>query len=105
MNSKEIDKIENLYYKSVNEFTYDLELIKNNLISTDLTCEAVNTLLTQVHIFGFSLASLDIRQESTRHSDAIQGLTTYLDLSMQYDQMSEEEKIKWLIEELNTKDL
>jgi len=63
------------------------------LISTDFTCESVNTSLTQVHIFGFSLASLDIRQESTRHSDAIQELTNYLDLSVQYDQMSEEEKI------------
>ncbi len=103
LNTKNIDKVENLYYKSVNEFTYDLELIKNSLISTDLTCEAVNTLLTQVHIFGFSLASLDIRQESTRHSDAIQELTKYLDLSVQYDQMSEDEKIKWLVDELNTK--
>jgi len=101
--NKNLDKVENLYYKSVNEFTYDLELIKNSLISTDLTCDSVNTLLTQVHIFGFSLASLDIRQESTRHSDAIQELTSYLDLSVQYDQMSEEEKIKWLIDELNTK--
>ncbi len=103
IDNKNLDKVENLYYKSVNEFTYDLELIKNSLISTDLTCESVNTLLTQVHIFGFSLASLDIRQESTRHSDAIQELTNYLDLSVQYDQMSEEEKIKWLIDELNTK--
>jgi len=103
IDNKNLDKVENLYYKSVNEFTYDLELIKNSLISTDLTCESVNTLLTQVHIFGFSLASLDIRQESTRHSDAIQELTNYLDLSVQNDQMSEEEKIKWLIDELNTK--
>jgi len=103
IDNKNPDKVEKLYYKSVNEFTYDLELIKNSLISTDLTCESVDTLLTQVHIFGFSLASLDIRQESTRHSDAIQELTNYLDLSVQYDQMSEEEKIKWLIDELNTK--
>jgi len=103
IDNKNLDKVDNLHYKSVNEFTYDLELIKNSLISTDLTCESVNTLLTQVHIFGFSLASLDIRQESTRHSDAIQELTNYLDLSVQYDQMSEEEKIKWLIDELNTK--
>ncbi len=103
IDNKNLDKVENLYYKSVNEFTYDLELIKNSLISTDLTCESVSNLLTQVHIFGFSLASLDIRQESTRHSDAIQELTNHLDLSVQYDQMSEEEKIKWLIDELNTK--
>ena len=100
---KNLDQVEKFHYKSVQEFTYDLELIKNSLNSTDLSCQAVNTLLTQVHIFGFSLASLDIRQESTRHSDAIQELSNYLDLPVQYDQMSEEQKIEWLIEELDTK--
>ncbi len=103
LDDKNLDHVENLHYRSVNEFTYDLELIKNSLNSTDLSCEAVNKLLTQVHIFGFSLASLDIRQESTRHSDAIQELTNYLDVAIPYDQMSEEEKIKWLIQELKTK--
>ena len=87
--NKNLELVEKLHYTSVDEFTYDLELIKNSLNSTDLTCEAVNKLLTQVHIFGFSLASLDIRQESTRHSDAIQELTNYLELPKQYDQMSE----------------
>ena len=101
--TRNLEQLEKLHYKSVQEFTYDLELIKNSLNSTDLSCQAVNTLLTQVHIFGFSLASLDIRQESTRHSDAIQELSNYLDLPFQYDQMSEEQKIEWLIEELDTK--
>jgi len=101
--TRNLEQLEKLHYKSVQEFTYDLELIKNSLNSTDLSCEAVNTLLTQVHIFGFSLASLDIRQESTRHSDALQELSNYLDLPFQYDQMSEEQKIEWLIEELDTK--
>ena len=100
---KNLEQVEKFHYKSVQEFTYDLELIKNSLNSTDLSCQAVNTLLTQVHIFGFSLASLDIRQESTRHSDAIQELSNYLDLPVQYDQMTEEQKIEWLIEELDTK--
>ncbi len=101
--TRNIEQLEKLHYKSVREFTYDLELIKNSLNSTELSCQALNTLLTQVHIFGFSLASLDIRQESTRHSDAIQELANYLDLPFQYDQMSEEQKIEWLIEELDTK--
>ncbi len=101
--TEHLEQYEKLHYKSVQEFTYDLELIQNSLNSTELSCQAVNTLLTQVHIFGFSLASLDIRQESTRHSDAIQELSNYLDLPFQYDQMSEEQKIEWLIEELDTK--
>ena len=32
IDNKNLDKVENLYYKSVNEFTYDLELIKNSLL-------------------------------------------------------------------------
>jgi len=100
---KELDFNDQSYYRSVDEFTNDLELIKNSLITTDLSCEPLNTLLTQVHIFGFSLASLDIRQESTRHSDALDELTSYLALPKSYEKMSEDEKNKWLINELKTK--
>ena len=53
IDNKNLDKVDNLYYKSVTEFTYDLELIKNSLISTDLTCEAVDTLLTQYIFLDF----------------------------------------------------
>jgi len=101
--SKDYDFNDEPFYRSVDEFTNDLELIKNSLITTDLSCEPLNILLTQVHIFGFSLASLDIRQESTRHSDALEELTNYLDLSSSYENMSEEEKTTWLINELKTK--
>ena len=55
-----------LHYTSVDQFRSDLELVRNSLVSTELSCEQLDTLLHQVHIFGFSLASLDIRQESTR---------------------------------------
>ncbi len=95
--------IELLHYGSIAEFRGDLELIKNSLVSTDLTCEPLDTLLTQVHIFGFSLASLDIRQESTRHSDAIDELTRFIRLPKSYGEMEEDEKVKWLIEELQTR--
>tara|TARA_B100000131_G_scaffold74871_1_gene71261 strand:- start:1064 stop:4033 length:2970 start_codon:yes stop_codon:yes gene_type:complete len=98
---KEFD--DDKYYRSVDEFTNDLELIKNSLNSTDLSCEPLNRLLTQVHIFGFCLASLDIRQESTRHSDALEELTNYLALPTSYENMSEAQKTDWLINELNTK--
>ena len=92
-----------LHYRSINEFRGDLELIKNSLVNTNLSCEPLDTLLTQVHIFGFSLASLDIRQESTRHSDAIDELTKYLRLPKTYSEMNESEKICWLNNELKTR--
>lgn len=92
-----------LHYNSVAEFRGDLELIRNSLVSTDLSCEPLDTLLTQVHIFGFSLASLDIRQESTRHSDALDELTRYLNLPKAYGDMGEAERVKWLMQELQTR--
>ncbi len=92
-----------LHYGSVAEFRGDLELIRNSLDGTDLSCEPLDTLLTQVHIFGFSLASLDIRQESTRHSDALDELTRYLNLPKAYGDMDEVERVKWLLQELQTR--
>ncbi len=103
--SKELSSnpINDLHYGSVEEFRGDLELIRNSLVSTDLSCELIDTLLTQVHIFGFSLASLDIRQESTRHSDALDELTRYLNLPKAYGDMEEEERVQWLLQELQTR--
>jgi len=92
-----------LHYRSVDELKSELELIRNSLVSTDLTCEPLDTLLNQVHIFGFSLASLDIRQESTRHSDALDELTNYLALPESYGVMDEESRVKWLLRELKTR--
>ena len=102
-NSEDLEFNDEPFYRSVDEFANDLELIKNSLITTDLSSEPLNILLTQVHIFGFSLASLDIRQESTRHSDALEELTNYLALPTSYENMSEEDKTNWLINELKTK--
>ena len=93
---------EDLHYCSIDEFRSDLELIRDSLVATALSCEPLDTLLTQAHIFGFSLASLDVRQESTRHSDALDELTKYLNLPKTYLQMEEHEKASWLFEELET---
>jgi phosphoenolpyruvate carboxylase len=92
-----------LHYGSVEEFRTDLELIRDSLEATGLGCEALADLLSQVHIFAFCLASLDIRQESTRHSDAIDELTRYLLLPVPYGEMDEEQRVNWLLAELQTR--
>jgi len=94
---------QDLHFASVEEFRNDLELIKESLDTTGLRCEALRDLLTQVHIFGFWLASLDIRQESTRHSDAIDELSRYLQLPVPYGDLTEEQRISWLLAELQTR--
>ncbi len=95
--------LQDLHYSSVDEFRNDLELLKESLDATGLKCETLRNLLTQVHIFGFWLASLDIRQESTRHSDAIDELSRYLLLPIAYGAMDEEQRVTWLLAELQTR--
>ncbi|MBV6624118.1 MAG: phosphoenolpyruvate carboxylase [Rivularia sp. (in: Bacteria)] len=91
-------------YLSVSEFLADLRLIQRNLSETGLKCQQLENLLTQVEIFGFNLTQLDIRQESTRHSDAIGEILEYLGvLDQKYDDLPEEEKIAWLTKELQTR--
>jgi phosphoenolpyruvate carboxylase len=94
---------QDLHYVSEEEFRNDLELIRNSLEATGLHCEGLTALISQVHIFSFCLASMDIRQESTRHSDAIDELTRYLQLPVPYADMGEEERVQWLLKELQTR--
>jgi phosphoenolpyruvate carboxylase len=92
-----------LHFSSADEFRTSLELIQESLQVTGLSCEPLQTLISQVHIFAFCLASLDIRQESTRHSDAIDELSRYLQLPVPYAQMDEAQRIDWLLAELQTR--
>jgi phosphoenolpyruvate carboxylase len=92
-----------LHYSAVEEFRSDLELVLDSLDCTGLTCEALQHLISQVQIFAFSLASLDIRQESTRHSDALDELTRYLQLPVAYGDMEEAQRVAWLLGELQTR--
>ncbi|MBM5799400.1 MAG: phosphoenolpyruvate carboxylase [Cyanobacteria bacterium K_DeepCast_35m_m2_023] len=92
-----------LHFSSADEFRASLELIQDSLVATGLSCEPLQTLISQVHIFSFCLASLDIRQESTRHSDAIDELSRYLLLPVPYAEMDEAQRVDWLLSELQTR--
>lgn len=58
--------------------------------------------LRRVKAFGVHLVRLDIRQESTRHSDVISEMTRFLEIG-DYAQWSEDEKVAFLIKELSSK--
>jgi phosphoenolpyruvate carboxylase len=98
-----INQTPELHFSSAEEFRTSLELIQESLEVTGLSCEPLQTLISQVHIFAFCLASLDIRQESTRHSDAIDELSRYLQLPVPYAEMDEPQRITWLLAELQTR--
>ncbi|MFM8260187.1 MAG: phosphoenolpyruvate carboxylase [Vulcanococcus sp.] len=92
-----------LHYATVTDFRNDLELINDSLQGTGLSCEHLENLIAQVHTFAFCLASLDIRQESTRHSDALDELSRYLQVPVPYAEMEEEQRVQWLLGELQTR--
>ena len=58
--------------------------------------------LRRLKTFGVHLVRLDVRQESTRHSDVLSELTRYLGIG-DYDQWSEQDKIAFLTNELSSK--
>ena len=91
-------------YAAGHEFVAELKLMQNSLAASSLHCRELDNLITQAEVFGFSLVELDFRQDSSRHSDAIADITAYLQvLPKPYDELSEEEKTEWLIQELKTR--
>ena len=91
-------------YRSGSEFLAELTLIQRNLSETGLSCRELENLICQVEIYDFNLAHLDIRQESSRHADALNEILEYLQiLPRPYHELSEAERVAWLTTELQTR--
>ncbi len=86
-------------YHSEQAFIADLELIRSSLISHGDENIANGELLDLIRLaetFGFFLLHLDIRQESTRHSEAVTELCARTGISDNYQDMDEEARITLL---------
>ncbi|KAI5437527.1 Phosphoenolpyruvate carboxylase 4, variant 3, partial [Lathyrus oleraceus] len=59
-------------------------------------------LIRRVATFGMVLMKLDLRQESGRHADTLDAITTYLDMGT-YSEWDEEKKLDFLTRELKGK--
>lgn len=59
-------------------------------------------ILHRIRCFGVTLSQMDIRQESTRHTDAIAEITRYIGLG-DYSQWTEDDKQAFLIRELSSR--
>jgi len=91
-------------YSSGEAFLAELKLIQRSLTETGLTCSDLDHLICQVEIYGFNLVELDMRQESSRHSETLAEITDYLQiLPKSYNDLSETERVEWLSEELQTR--
>lgn len=95
---------EHQLYNHVSEFLAELKLIQASLIETKLNPKPLENLIRQVDVYGFHLAHLDIRQESTQHSNTIAEIADFLQLlDKPYNDLTEAEKVIWLTQELQTR--
>ncbi|OKY27840.1 phosphoenolpyruvate carboxylase [Thalassotalea sp. PP2-459] len=88
---------------SSNELYLPLKQCRDSLLAVGLTRIAnshIIDLMRKVQCFGISLVKLDVRQHSERHDTALAEILTSLGLG-DYLQWSEEEKIHFLLTEIN----
>ncbi|QBZ83556.1 Phosphoenolpyruvate carboxylase [Hydrogenovibrio crunogenus] len=90
-------------YNSEQEFLDDLELIYDSLCShgdKEVADANLKDLIRLVQTFGFYLMRLDIRQESTVHTDAVADLLSHLGID--YLSLSEAERLDLLAQQVSS---
>ena len=89
-------------YLTKDELMDDLQLIHRSLCGTgnEITADGFLTdVIRNVAAFGVTMATLDVRQESDRHEEAVDCITRYLGLGS-YSQWDEDTKLNWLQQQL-----
>jgi phosphoenolpyruvate carboxylase len=90
-------------YASAGEFTFDLQVLIDSLKShhsLTLIKPRLSTLKRASEIFGFHLATLDMRQSSDVHERVLSDLFARSKVQANYSQLNEEEKVQLLLGEL-----
>ena len=100
---KEISAKESPAYASAQEFKEDLEKIKDSLLenkSEYLISGEFAELLEAIDVFGFYLASIDMRQDSSVHEACVAELLKSAGINDHYSDLPEDEKCQILLKEL-----
>ncbi|MDG6777571.1 phosphoenolpyruvate carboxylase [Thiomicrorhabdus sp. zzn3] len=90
-------------YNSEDELLSDLQLIHKSLCEhgdENVANADLQDLIRLVQTFGFYLMRLDIRQESTVHSEAVADLLSHLNID--YNALSESEKLELLAQHVGS---
>lgn len=90
-------------YKTAKEFKDDLFIIKQSLLDNGddaLLTGDFSELLQAVDVFGFYLAMIDMRQDSSVNEACVAELLKSANIIEDYSSLSEEEKVKVLLKEL-----
>jgi phosphoenolpyruvate carboxylase len=92
-------------YLTPAEFRADLDIIDRSLTvngSAALAKGRLRHLRRAVDLFGFHLASIDLRQNSDVHERSVAELLSFADAGIDYTSLSEDERIELLVRELET---
>jgi len=87
-------------YPNAHAFLKDLQLMRDSLVShgdAAIAASGLEDLIRLVEAFGFHLMQLDVRQESTRHAEAVAEILKAT-LGLDYLALPEEERISLLAE-------
>lgn len=90
-------------YETANDFYKDLIAIRDSLLENkgeSLISGDFEELLQAVEIFGFYLASIDMRQDSSVYEACVAELLKSAGIHSRYSELSEEEKCDLLLKEL-----
>nr|GLL43467.1 phosphoenolpyruvate carboxylase 4-like [Ipomoea trifida] len=93
------------YYETTDQLLEPLLLCYESLQSCGAGVLAegrLADLIRRVATFGMGLMKLDLRQESGRHAETLDAITTYLDMGT-YSEWDEERKLEFLTNELKGK--
>ena len=90
-------------YKSASEFTKDLVIVAESLKKNNsefLTQGKLNNLISATKIFGFHLATIDLRQDSSVHEVCVAELLKSANILGDYLSLSEDARCEILLREL-----
>lgn len=96
-------QVEKPSYKTAQEFKNDLLTIKQSLLDNGdsaLLTGDFSELLQAVDVFGFFLATIDMRQDSSVNEACVAELLKSANIAENYSELPEREKIKVLLKEL-----
>jgi len=91
-------------YESCQQFLNDLNLIRNSLISHGDFSAAngqLKDLIRLAETFGFHMLKLDIRQESTRHSEAVHEILQVAGVA-DYQSLPEKSRLQFLSDQISS---
>jgi phosphoenolpyruvate carboxylase len=91
-------------YQSAQEFLGDLQIIESSLRSHSaeaLINQRLRALIRAVEVFGFHLATVDLRQSSDQHGEVLQELLAVAKIEKNYQGLDETAKQALLIRLLN----